>query len=927
MKILIHGRKNGYTVLYPKPTPTEFYSFASDIQSINANNYDVYYGVMFYTLAFVENGCIYTKYVIGDDIGRGQLGEIGISVFIPNTQKLPGAEIKKLLDDLISIYNTNYINHNKIEEPKNGFDWNLFTSAANKFDEKLQSRTTINDSVITGNQDPAFHYFESERELEELLDKPFQEEYSDYRQILFIKSNLQGTSNPLDVIKNSGVEVNPDLINEYMYLNNYSFSKGVTIIANGKLRSDKKHENQIRAKWHIEIKYSKDDRCYEPITASGTFADEKSDIKKYLKKKGNLILIDYSAFENPKEKSKELTFEIKDWEGNNIHGAEIKVGNRPPEKADDSLKVIEFRGEEIIKEWKVSAEKKSEDLYSETISIIPNTHNGLTVLSLQKQKVVKIFATDKDTGDYITNFKYRCNDGKGYFDNVTEITFINDEIDKPWEIEVTKKEGRNSYIGKTKYLPALGDNPLYIHCERKDDQFKTFEINAGEHGEKTSHCPAYSSSSSGDDLSHHCIIANKGYVFTGKWVLQNETLVAQYEKRKSFASKALKFLIKPGVIAIIILAIAAGIILLRYFKAKDKETIKLVTENQINEYVLGDSLMLDKLNAYEEKWKIQKGDGEVLKSLMQAIEKRSKIDSKKFDELEYDDFKFSEPQQNFINAIDSILDSGITNNEISNHLGDISSLTLTQIVDSVYAALALKSQEIPKNLSQGKADKENKEEKNKTQTDEPEDITNYLETSSGFEYSTIDQYHKVVGLSNDLNKSLVLVKNFISGGYKNCNTFKMKASNDRFLKINPNLESWIEKVCKDGSSNASNEISKSNKPMQTPATTDKTAEIIQYLKGIELEKDVLNQYLKDAGNNKTLKTSINLSLKLWSLNGTRSNSYSSYQGELNEDTNLKNSELKNFVDAMCSKDRPKYIIELPAIDQRKTLSQLKSKLQ
>ena len=36
MKLLIHGRKNGYTVLYPKPTPKEFFSFASDIQSINA---------------------------------------------------------------------------------------------------------------------------------------------------------------------------------------------------------------------------------------------------------------------------------------------------------------------------------------------------------------------------------------------------------------------------------------------------------------------------------------------------------------------------------------------------------------------------------------------------------------------------------------------------------------------------------------------------------------------------------------------------------------------------------------------------------------------------------------------------------------------------------------------------------------------------
>jgi hypothetical protein len=62
MKILIHGRKNGYTILFPKPTPLEFYSYASDIQSISANNYDVYYGKYFYTLAFVNGGCVFTKY-------------------------------------------------------------------------------------------------------------------------------------------------------------------------------------------------------------------------------------------------------------------------------------------------------------------------------------------------------------------------------------------------------------------------------------------------------------------------------------------------------------------------------------------------------------------------------------------------------------------------------------------------------------------------------------------------------------------------------------------------------------------------------------------------------------------------------------------------------------------------------------------------
>ncbi|MBK8855695.1 MAG: hypothetical protein IPN10_16720 [Saprospiraceae bacterium] len=313
MKILIHGRKNGYTVLYPKPTPTEFYSYASDIQSINANNYDIYYGKYFYVLAFTNAGYIFTKYIIGDDVERGQLGEIGISVFISNTEILKGDEIKSLLDELINIYSSNYIFNHKIVEPKNGFDWALFETLVKSYNSKLLQNSHNFNYQTSGTKDPAFHYYRSDNELIELFDKPFQEEYSDYKQIYFIDYNHQGASNPLNVLKNSGVEINPDLTNEYRYLNSFSLP-GLTIEANfnNQLneRTGETGKNIIRSKWPVKIYYQKENRCYKPI---GPLIGTVSELPDYLEIKGNRINVKTDPFYKPEEIQKDVEFKVVDY--------------------------------------------------------------------------------------------------------------------------------------------------------------------------------------------------------------------------------------------------------------------------------------------------------------------------------------------------------------------------------------------------------------------------------------------------------------------------------------------------------------------------------------------------------------------------------------------------------------------------------------
>ena len=808
MKILIQARKYGFNVLFPIPTPTEFYQFAGDIQSASAKNDAIYYGINFYTLAFENDGCIFTKYVIGYDIDRENLGNVGISIFIPNTKKLSGNNVKVLLDKLLNTYCRNYCPDYYISNMRE--DWLLFTSLANTYDAELLSTSSNYNNITKGGQEPAFHYYKSDSELIEHLDKPFQEEYNGYKQILFIDSNLKSNANPLNVLKNSGAEVNPDFLNEYFYLQNYKNSQDINITANGMPRSDKSGENIIRAKWRIEIKYSKDDRSYEPIIAKGTISDLTCEIHKYIEIKGNNIMIDYSAFNNPTKRKKSIPFEIKDQNGKSIEGAEIQIFSKPIVKVISSATIIDFHGEEIINQWKVSAKKESENLYSNTISVVPDSQIGSIVLTLQKQKAVKIFVVDNTNGNHISNFKIWCNDGKGYRENVSEIFFIGDEINKTWCIEVSKKEGRDYYLGKIEYCPATGNNPLYVPCQKTGDlslDSKTSKIDEGEHEKKI-------------------------------YFYQNPKFIAGL------------------IVGIIVLTFSIWALYSLF--GKDKEPIEIpLSELKIELYVEGDSLIASKLNEYRENWERQEQNfidksggifgGEenvdssrwvkewkpVYESIGRAIKIRELINNKNIEELRKQ--HYTNNQLFFKTAIEKT-DSN-KYQEVHKQLGDVSALTLTQIAKKINKILE------PKEPAKEETQQEVKKEENIPVT--------------------------------------------------------------------------------------KNEASKKNEKTQEQKTVanNNTSEIIQYLKGSDLKKETLKKYLENAGENTTLKASLNLCLKLWSLNGARNNSYYTYLEDLNKDPNLKVSDLKNFVSAMCNEEKPKYIKELPDSDQIKSLSHIKSKLQ
>jgi hypothetical protein len=97
--------------------------------------------------------------------------------------------------------------------------------------------------------------------------------------------------------------------------------------------------------------------------------------------------------------------------------------------------------------------------------------------------------------------------------------------------------------------------------------------------------------------------------------------------------------------------------------------------------------------------------------------------------------------------------------------------------------------------------------------------------------------------------------------------------------------------------------SQENLPTQLTADTDNTKKIRQYLQGDTLQNKVLEEYKQDANTNTTLKASINLCLKFWTLvkkTSPQKDDFTNLLGEIKKDETLKQeSELVKFLNLIC----------------------------
>jgi hypothetical protein len=224
MDIIVHGTKGGRKIFTPKKI-----SGLLDVTADGAKTSAI--GQEAYAVRFTADNTIFSKYRIVRDVrGDKRTGFVGFSLFLPNNKKLSGTEVITLLDKVSEKYCNSYIVNNNLDEIKE--DWTFFDNIAKEYNNKLQPN---NEEALSGLKDDAFIYFKDTDELKRYFDVPFQEEYGDYRQVLFIDKRLENApENPLNALRhdaNANLTGKIDLKNEYYYLNNYDHSKGVIITA------------------------------------------------------------------------------------------------------------------------------------------------------------------------------------------------------------------------------------------------------------------------------------------------------------------------------------------------------------------------------------------------------------------------------------------------------------------------------------------------------------------------------------------------------------------------------------------------------------------------------------------------------------------------------------------------------------------------
>lgn len=643
MEVLIHGTKGGYRLLFKTPGAP---SIISDIRNNVSSEAAV--GKFAYSISFAANGYNFTKYLIIRDALRSEAtGYIAFSLFLLFNQELQnkGADVKSILDELSGHYLHNYIRNNSINNGETNIiqeDWSFVAKILTRKKEQSNNQTYIKN--FHGSKEAAFIYYENDSILEEYFSKPFQPEYNDYRQVLLISREFHNSSSDLlNVLRNSGVELNVDLKNEFYYLNNYEPSLGLTIYVNGTPFSNVTKSNIVRAKDKVEIKYVK--KYHRPIEEIGILSNTASDIYKYLEKRGNQIFIKYEALANTileRPFVKNITFKILNWNLEEAKGAKVicQCGafNYP---VDDSFRIT-IKGDDLGKPWTISAynnrlssEQKviyfDKELPEENIlfEIFLNTHE------------LKIKLIDDSTKDEIKKYK------------ISATRFIDDEIGKTHQLSV-ESEGYDPYHFSYDPLKTEINSPIPLRRKEKSLESKNWnpsDKNTNEEG-------------------------------ASKSDKKNKT-----SNKEGGASK------KKLLIALLTLAVLVIVVSLFYYVYDNSinntdtqtETINNSQKQDslyIKEYIEGDSLILASLNKYKDDQ--ENLNSTISDSLQKAIKRRMVIDSLNFSAI--NGLYYYPKQQKFFSAIKNINSSDY--NRIRRKLGDISSWSLRRIADTLNAILS-----------------------------------------------------------------------------------------------------------------------------------------------------------------------------------------------------------------------------------------------
>lgn len=764
MKLFVQARKDGYNVLYPKPTPTEFFQFAGDIRPDSKDPNLL--GKYLYTISFASGGCIFTKHVIIQDVQRQGLGNVGFSIFIPNVRKLSGDDVLKLLDELSNTYCKNYCSDYYLENKQE--DWTIFEAIKNQY--KLYNLSNDDtENYQRGTADAAYIYYADKIELSKFFDNPYQEEYSTYKQVFLVEKNLEDKSdNPLNAIPhdaNANLTGKIDLENpKYKLIYNQQARGGVKIEVkvNGSLRYSK---SKIKRKEDLQIIWSK--QFCETKVKSGKWYEigseflEINDIEKTITVKE--IDIHPTTYT--------LSIHTKDRFSNPITDAEItlKVNNHLPERKAIN-NTIQITEEELQNKCYIIAQK--DNLISSQREIKLEDTKGSISLILSEHKKVNFYV--KDENGLVNNYNIQISN-KEVQPKEGNAVFIGDEIEKTWQISVSHRDYETERFN---YCPAKDETPKYITLKKRtfsgqgqSPNRKRYRIIIDEEKGNRSYKKGSSISSIPDyEFNKPEYECDSKYGYKFEYWNEPNSIYDGYEA--IFKELWYRKIPKLAWVFMIVVFMASTVYFIVYLTGKrsDPTSLETLANTQVDAYIEGVALNLDTLKEYKRKYCdssiIVQGDvkekswwqelwifgsddnsssttelsdtPDLCAKIDKAIAIRTAINLGKIDELKRQ--YFSELQQNFKNTIDSI--DVNYNKQIGDTLNarKVSVLNLNQVAELILKTqndlrdkekLIQKENELEKNTNQEKQNEQKIKDQQKSNTKNQQSSQTQKQQSSG----------------------------------------------------------------------------------------------------------------------------------------------------------------------------------------------------
>jgi hypothetical protein len=696
----ISAIKGGFRDLF-QTSPEVPRGIASIIRPDSGSPFSV--GQEAYVISFQNTGLVCTKCkIIRDVLGGSRVGNIAISILIPVDKKLSGEDIKTLLDKLLNEYNQKYIdkdnNLGSVYE-----DWTFVNTIITPYKDHLKPN---DDTMQSGTDEAAFIYYSTDGELQLYFDDLYQDEYSPYKQVFFVKSDLQAKpENPLNALRhnsNANLTGKIDLDNpKYKLLFNEETKGGIKIEVKIK-GSQRYNRNKIRKKDTIEIFYSK--RYYQILPVQGKWNAIDSEFVIVNDNEQTVTIKEIDSRDlQPIKKFIPITI-IDTLSKEPIPNYRIICKNsyNQSQKEVNSNQYI-FEGDEIGDMWQIS------DVVVKGYTSYEYKFKPDDILEIQiplyKQRIFTIEVIDKKNNKTFSpnDYELKIFDNKKkthqyYIENQkNKISFVGNEIEKEWCIEVKKQNYEVSGEQKEMICPRNKDTqqPIKIFIEEKH-LYTVNDIYKSGNNQQINSCgtcyfsfkenknckisnnnkfgPYDNIEGSTDAAIRAGIKPNFGYKMVG-------IELTPYKKpnMENHCSYMCEVILKPIISRrtlfsiLSILAVVIGIIL--YLNPLSKKEVPSVNQpksnkNRVVEYTQGIILDIDTLKSYKEHCaddklaKIQDNEGESItlgggnhiedsdtlcSKIDSAIAIRNAIDEGKIDKLK--DKTYSSSQESFGNAI------------------------------------------------------------------------------------------------------------------------------------------------------------------------------------------------------------------------------------------------------------------------------------